>query len=139
MNMNKHGFTLIELMVVILIVAILAVAAVPRYVGAMERARWSEANASAGTIRVAVRAYTTNVGFAQAQALVGSRLDNTTTQNVLGFAPNDLEATYFSPGDYTIMAIDGTGAAEILVTGGSKSGSPSGSYKIELDGDWVKQ
>lgn len=137
--MKKHGFTLIELIVVILIVSILAAVAVPRYVGAIERAKWSEANASAGSIRVAVRAYTTDVGVTEAQTLVGSRLDNATTQSALGYGPMDLEATYFSPGDYTITAIDATGTAEIIATGGSKPRAPFGSYKLELGGDWVRQ
>ena len=137
--MKKLGFTLIELLVVILIVSILAAVAVPRYSRSMGRAKWSEANASAGSIRIAVRAYTSDAGVIEAQALVGTRLDNTDTQQTLGFGPADLDATYFSPGDYTITAIDSTGTAEIVVTGGSKLASPRGSYKLELDGDWVIQ
>lgn len=137
--MKKHGFTLIELFIVILIVSILAAIAVPRYSRSMGRAKWSEANASAGSIRLAVRAYVSDVGAIEAQALVGTKLDNTTTQQALGFGPSDLDATYFSPGDYTITEIDSTGTAEIVVTGGSKSRSPIGSYKLELDGDWIKQ
>ena len=137
--MKKHGFTLIELFLVILIVSILAAIAVPRYSISMGQAKWSEANASAGSIRLAVRAYVSDVGDTEAQSLVGARLDNTTIQQTLGFGPSDLEATYFSPGDYTITEIDSTGTAEIVVTGGSKSGSPTGSFKLELDGDWVRQ
>ena len=137
--MKEHGFTLIELLVVILIVSILAAVAVPRHSRSMGQAKWSEANASAGSIRMAVRAYVSDVGDAEAQALVGTRLDNTDTQQALGFGPSDFDATYFSAGDYTITAIDSTGTAETVVTGGSKLASPRGSYKLELDGDWVRQ
>ena len=47
------GFTLIELMIVVIIVGILAAAAVPIYQGFVKRAYITEAKASIGTIRTA--------------------------------------------------------------------------------------
>jgi len=52
-NKSKGGFTLIELMVVVIIVGILAAAAVPIYRFALDRAYSSEAKAALGTIRAA--------------------------------------------------------------------------------------
>ena len=49
------GFTLIELMVVILIVGVLAAASVPLMRGRIDRSKWTEANATAGTIRTLVK------------------------------------------------------------------------------------
>jgi type IV pilus assembly protein PilA len=53
---NKKGFTLIELMVVVLIVAVLAAVLVPLMTARLESARWSEGKAGVGTIATAVRA-----------------------------------------------------------------------------------
>ncbi|MFQ5835708.1 MAG: type IV pilin protein, partial [bacterium] len=47
---GKKGFTLIELMVVVIVVGILAAAAIPIYRFAMSRAYSSEAKATMGTI-----------------------------------------------------------------------------------------
>jgi len=55
--MRRKGFTLIELMVVILIVAILAAVAIPILTARIDAAKWSEGKAMMGTIATAIRAY----------------------------------------------------------------------------------
>ena len=50
---DRHGFTLIELMIVLIIVAILAVAAVPTYRYFVSRAYESEGSASLGAMKTA--------------------------------------------------------------------------------------
>lgn len=132
---RQKGFTLIELMVVILIVSILAGVAIPLMQGRINAAKWSEANAAAGTIRTAIRAY-----FAQnptAAAALSGNLGNTTTQNVLGFNTEDLTGTYFAPSNYAITSVNSsTGIAVITVSAGT---GLTGSYQLESDGDWTKQ
>jgi prepilin-type N-terminal cleavage/methylation domain-containing protein len=132
---KQHGFTLVELMVVILIVGILAAAAVPLMRGRIETAKWSEANATAGTIRSAVRVYFAETG--DTKALANKTLDKTNIQTALGFAKEDLEGNYFTAKDYKITSIDSTGKATIQVTSGSKTGSPSGSATLDSDGTWT--
>lgn len=56
-NKSKRGFTLIELMVVVIVVGILAAAAVPLYNFARSRAYASEGKAAIGTIRSAELVY----------------------------------------------------------------------------------
>ena len=135
---SKKGFTLVELMVVILIVGILAAVAIPLMQGRIDKAKWSEANAAAGSIRTSIRAYAAETSIATAQALAEETLDDATTQAALGFNATDLTGTYFVPGDYEITAVNDNGIASITVTA-STDNAPTGSYMLELDGDWVKQ
>ena len=82
----KKGFTLIELMVVILIVGILAAVAIPIMRGRIDSAKWSEGKAMAGTIATALRAY-------------GAEKGNTgvwpPSITDLGFDVSDFDGTYF--------------------------------------------
>lgn len=54
---SRNGFTLVELMVVVVIVALLAALLIPMLTARIEAARWSEGKAAAGTIATALRAY----------------------------------------------------------------------------------
>ena len=69
--MRRKGFTLVELMVVVLIVAILAAVAIPIMRGRIDAAKWSEGKAMMGTIGTAIRAYVAemNVDIADMSAL----------------------------------------------------------------------
>jgi len=54
---NDRGFTLIELMVVVIIVGVLAAVAIPLYTGYIKNARTSEGQARLGAIMTAAKAY----------------------------------------------------------------------------------
>ena len=55
--MRKKGFTLLELLVVIIIISILASIAMPQYTATIEKARSGEAMINIGAIRVALDRY----------------------------------------------------------------------------------
>jgi prepilin-type N-terminal cleavage/methylation domain-containing protein len=126
---NTKAFTLIELMVVILIVGILAAASVPLMRGRVESAKWSEANATAGTIRSAARVLFAEKG---ADGFPTGALD-ATKMTALGFMSGDLTGTYFVAGDYSISAPDANGNVAVTVTG-SQSNAPTGSKTLSQDG-----
>jgi len=50
-NRKRAGFTLVELMIVVIVVGILAAAAIPIYQRSMDKARASEGKALLGTVR----------------------------------------------------------------------------------------
>jgi type IV pilus assembly protein PilE len=54
---DKSGFTMIELMVVVIIVAVLAAVAVPLYTSYIKNSRKSEATARLGAILTAAKSY----------------------------------------------------------------------------------
>ncbi len=92
---ERRGFTLIELMVVILIVGILAAVAIPLMRGRIDAAKWSEGKAIMGTIATALRAY---------GAEKGDTGNWPPSQVDLGFVAGDLAGTYFNDGDITWAA-----------------------------------
>ncbi len=89
---DRSGFTLVELMVVILIASILAAVVVPLLRGRVDAARWSEGKAMMGTIAIALRAYGSEKG--DAGTWPPSMVE-------LGFVAGDLTGTFFVDADFT--------------------------------------
>ncbi|MHC4525681.1 MAG: pilin [Planctomycetota bacterium] len=127
MKSKPKGFTLIELMVVILIVGVLAAVSVPMMRGRIDRSKWTEANAAAGTIRTAVKIY-----FIETGDTITGNLNNASVQQSLG---SDLTGSYFIASDYEIDSVSADGTAVITATG-NQSNAPSGSKTLALNGTW---
>jgi prepilin-type N-terminal cleavage/methylation domain-containing protein len=110
---RRRGFTMVELMVVILCVGILVSITVPIIRGRMEQAKWSEGAGMAGAVKAAVRAYYVNEPAAAA-ALTGSIVSD--VEATLGFKAGDLTGRYFTSAQFTITSIDVKGNAVITVS-----------------------
>lgn len=99
---RQAGFTLIELMVVVLIVGILAAVAIPILRGRIDSAKWSEGKVMLGTIATGMRAYAGEKGWngTNPTAIVGTGLTE------LGFLPGDLTGRSFTSADFGIDAVN---------------------------------
>jgi prepilin-type N-terminal cleavage/methylation domain-containing protein len=138
LSRNQKGFTLVELMIVVIIVGILAAVAIPMYQGATERAKASEAVAALGTIRGAMRVYYAEHGtYVNANFVTDAQV---TAGSVLDVSDTDLMGRYFSSPCYTFTA-DATAAAFSITCLGSASTAPNASEvstitrTINQDGD----
>jgi prepilin-type N-terminal cleavage/methylation domain-containing protein len=103
---NRKGFTLIELMVVILIVGILAAVAIPLMRGRIDSAKWTEGKSAMGTIAVGVRAYCAEKG-ATFNADIATMI-NAADFSRLGIEDEDLNGTIFDVSNYLVTAADYT-------------------------------
>lgn len=102
---SEQGFTLVELMIVVVIVGILAAVAVPIYQANVNKAKASEAEASLGTIRTSLRVYyaansvyPTSADFTNVTSIAGIDLDAT-----------DLTGKYYDDTYYYYKSASGTG------------------------------
>ena len=119
--MRQKGFTLVELMVVVLIVAILAAVAIPLMTGRVDAAKWSEGKAGAGSIHSAARSFCAEKGSDWTGTWGNVSLWATDATENLGFAEGDLDGTYFSDACYGVTFSDYNQYA-ITVTAASAEG-----------------
>ena len=132
---SRKGFTLIELMVVVLIVGILAAVAIPIMRGRVDAARWSEGKSGLGTVATALRAYAAEQG-------ANGTYPPTLAQ--LGFIASDLHGTYFTIANYSITAAAFTAGNDPELTftvrctnAGTPITSPT-AVTLDETGTWVE-
>jgi len=145
MTKNK-GFTLIELMVVILIVAILAAVLAPMMTGRIRDAKWTEGKAGAGTIATAIRAF-----IAEHEGPTGNGVTIASGMSdfgPIGIVSSDLTGKYFLAADYSLTAFSYTAAAgetpaswtytiQVKAPTGTPIGCPTTAHwDLDEGGDW---
>ncbi|ACK42159.1 MULTISPECIES: type II secretion system protein [Dictyoglomus] len=124
---REKGFTLIELMVVIVIIAILAAVALPNFMGATERARESAVRSAVKTLQTALEMYATdNQGYypdyiytlKNGNYLPGGKFPNNPATNAeYGFTANNNDS---GESAYKIVYTVSTDHASYTITGYGK-------------------
>ena len=132
---RKIGFTLVELMVVVLIVAILAAVAIPIMRGKIDEAKWSEGKAMMGTIGSSVRAHVAlkNEAFTNADKVALSYVE-------MGLAESDFNGTYFDSSlfDWDVTYDLQTNALAFVITATAPDtiNSPT-TVTLDQSGNWA--
>jgi type IV pilus assembly protein PilA len=116
---GKKGFTLVELLVVIIIVGILSAIAVPMMRANVDKAKKSEAVAALGAIRTAERLYFTENN--KYVTVANTAWDTGSLKNYIN--ASDLIGRYFPAGCYSVSATDTTFTAKCDTTVSGKAES----------------
>lgn len=100
---HQNGFSLVELMIVIVIIGVLAAVAVPIYTSNVTKAKMSEADAALGAIRTELRVFYGENGAYPVAAV---------SEAVIGGSWNDIKAgelngKYFVDASFTYESADG--------------------------------
>jgi len=124
---KRKGFTIIELMVVVIIVGILASVAIPIMHGRIDSAKWSEGRAIMGAIARALRAHVAEEGI---------NFSPVPTLEQLGFGSDEMNCTYFTGGESGVgnfsWVINSRSPLDFLVTATAPAGVSSPS-QVTLD------
>jgi len=91
---QAKGYTLFELLIVILIVAILSAIAVPILHGRIDAAKWTEGRSMAGSIAEAIRTWSVLTDKR------GSFTQDDVNFQELGFGPGEFEGVYFGSANF---------------------------------------
>ena len=140
---KRRGFTLIELMVVVLIVAVLAAILIPLMTARLEAARWAEGKAGCGSLATAIRAMYAEVGEEDWDNIVTLPNDVETYMTQA-----DLRGKYFSYIDYTLDVAPAPGDTEYPIHYTIQVGQPGDAtatatwtktgYQLDYTGAWTE-
>lgn len=102
---GESGFTLVELLVVMLILGLLAAIAIPSFFNQRDKAKDSDAKAGVRTAQTAMETYATDNGGAYTGATVAALRNIENTLNDVNLAP----APVVTANTYTVSATSTTG------------------------------
>ena len=121
---KREGFTLLELMIVIIIIGILASLALPRFIRTAERSRAAEALAQLGAVRGAMQRY-----YASDRSYTGATLTTIDVDN-----PNDATLYPYRLFSYSLTVTDKDHVTATATRNLTKGGDGSSTITINQDG-----
>ncbi len=137
-SQGEGGFTLVELLVVMLILGLLAAIAIPSFFNQREKAKDADAKAAARTAQTAIETYATGNQGSYVGATAGAATDdlnvieptlNDSDVAVSGLAANEYTVTVTSDGtaanEFSISR-NADGTTDLSCTTGGTDGCPSG-------------
>ena len=119
---KNGGFTLVELMVVAVIVAVLAAVAIPLMTSNKKRAMATEAEAALGTIRSALRGMLAETGAYNVDRNGDAITAPVDAVDIIEISEGDLDGRFFSDASYEITEVGTTNY--LLTATGDDSEAP---------------
>ena len=132
---SRAGFTLIELMVVAIIVAILAAVAIPLMSANKKRAMATEGEAGLGSVRTALRAMFAESGAYNLDLNKAAITAPCSVTNIPGVGANDLNGKYFQSGNYSLTAV-GANTYTLQVQGNPTTDVAGVTITLNEQGNW---
>src|SRR5262245_4220151 len=117
---NKSGFTLLEVIIVIIIVGVLASLALPRFFSTVEYSRATEAMQALATVRQSVeRCYLMRSSYANCNSFTTLDVDDP------GNSPNS---------HFTYAIVSGANTYTVTATRNTRDGGNGGTVSVAFDG-----
>ncbi len=126
---GEGGFTLVELLVVMLIIGLLAAIAIPSFFNQRDKARDADAKSAARTAQTAIETYATDNGGSYAGADVDSliAIESTLTDRVFNVTSDDSSYTVTAQsetGNEFSITRNSDGTTELTCTTAGSAGCP---------------
>lgn len=125
----KKGFTLIELIVVVIIISILATLAIPQYIAATERAKSAKARHAIGLISQAEKLYRAGT---DTYINIITKADLTVSPGLSDY----VELTDITKDNDWSYTVTGASTRLFLITATRLGGSDTGTITMDQDSAW---